>query len=76
MGGKEKMSAIVEKQREPKIRPANMARGWINVVPTARETRIGMMEIARPVKAEASISPKRIVQTDTGHDASLSRVLA
>jgi hypothetical protein len=76
VGGKEKMRAIVEKHREPKIIPASIARGWTNVAPTTRERRIGMIETTRPDSAEASISPKRIVQTDTGQDTSLSRVLA
>ena len=76
MAGKEKMRAIAEKHRELRRTPASITQGWINVTPTTRESKIGIKEIANPVSAEASISPIRIVQTDTGQDTSLSSVLA
>jgi hypothetical protein len=70
------MSAIAEKHSELRRTPASITQGWMNVTPTTRESIIGIREIANPVSAEASISPKRIVQTDTGQDTNLSRVLA
>jgi hypothetical protein len=76
VAGKEKMRAIAEKQRELRIIPANKIRGCVNGTPSARATITGKIVIINPVKAEATISPKRIVQTDTGLEASLSRVLA
>jgi len=76
VAGKEKISAIAEKHRELRRTPASITQGWTNATPTTRESNIGIREIANPVSAEASISPRRIVQTDTGHDTSLSKVLA
>jgi hypothetical protein len=67
---------MAEKHKELRRTPASITQGWINVTPTTIESKIGIREIINPVSAEANISPRRIVQTDTGHDTSLSRVLA
>jgi hypothetical protein len=75
VAGTEKMSAIAEKQRELRIIPASRTRGCVNETRNARATATGMIVITRPVSAEASKSPRRMVQTATGQDASLSRVL-
>ena len=75
VAGTEKMSAIDEKQRELRIIPASRTRGCVNETPSARAIATGMIVTTRPVSAEASMSPRRMVQTDTGQDANLSRVL-
>jgi hypothetical protein len=75
-GGKERISAIVEKQIEPSRIAVIRIDGSTILVPTATAITIGIMEITIPVKADASMSPKRIVQTATGVETSLSKVLA
>ena len=74
VAGKEKMSAIAEKQRELRIIPASKTRGWVKETPSARAITSGRIVIMRPVKAEASKSPRRMVQTHTGLETNLSRV--
>jgi hypothetical protein len=75
VAGIEKMRAIEEKQRELRTIPASRTTGCVNETPSARATATGMIVTTRPVSAEASMSPRRMVQTDTGQDANLSRVL-
>jgi hypothetical protein len=70
----ERRSAIVEKHIEPRSTAIIRTNGLIMLVPTATIIKIGIIEITIPVKAEASISPKRIVQTATGAETSLSKV--
>jgi hypothetical protein len=76
VAGKEKMSAMAEKQRALRIIPAASTTGWVNETPNAKAIATGTIVIIKPVKAEASKSPRRIVQTDTGQETSLSKVLA
>ena len=75
-GGIERRSAIVAKQSEARIIPTSRTRGLVILAPVARAIRIGTIEITMPVRAEASMSPKSIVQTATGQEISLSNVLA
>ena len=75
-GGEEIMSDAVEKQIEPRIIATASISGFTMVAPTASAMMIGMMDMIMPVSIEASISPRRIVQTATGQEISRSSVLA
>ena len=50
--------------------------GLVMVVPKARAMIIGIMEMTIPVSMDATMSPKRIVQIESGEETNLSRVLA
>jgi hypothetical protein len=50
--------------------------GLTMFVSTAIVIMMGIMEITMPVKAEATMSPKRIVQTAIGAETNLSKVRA
>ncbi len=75
-GGEEIMSDAVAKQIEPRIMATTSINGFTMVVPTAKAMIIGTMDMIIPVSIDASISPKRIVQTATGQEISRSSVLA
>lgn len=75
-GGEEIISDAVAKQTEPRIIATTSINGFTIVVPTAKAMIIGTIEIIMPVSIDATISPKSIVQTARGDDASLSSVLA
>ena len=74
VGGAEIKREAVEKQTEPKIMARARIKASVTVVPNARAMINGTIEMMTPVIAEASMSPKRIVQTATGQETSLSNV--
>ena len=67
-------SAMVAKQIEPVRMAAVRTNGFTMVAPKVSVIRIGMTDMMMPTNADASISPKRMVQTETGLDISLSSV--
>jgi hypothetical protein len=75
-GGEEIMSDAVAKQIEPRIMATTSINGFTTAIPMARAMIIGTMDMIIPVSIDASISPKRIVQTATGQEISRSSVLA
>ena len=76
VAGKEKMSAMEEKQKAAKITPIPKMNGYCMFVPPISPIRMGTRDMTIPKMADASISPRRIVHTATGQEASLSSVLA
>ena len=75
VGGAERMRDAVAKQTEPR-RIANIRINTSVIdVPKAMAVTTGTMEIITPVIAEASISPNRIAQTETGVEMRRSSVL-
>lgn len=75
-GGEEIMSDAVAKQIEPRIMATMSINGFTTEIPMAKAMIIGTMDMIIPVNIDASISPKRIVQTATGQEISRSSVLA
>ncbi len=76
VGGEERRSPMMEKHREARIMPMARIKGLVKVAPVTSPMIIGMIEIAIPKDAEASISPSKMVETVTGQDISLSKVFA
>jgi len=76
VAGEENINASEEKQKAARMMPSARMKGCTMLTPAPSPNTIGTTEIAIPKIREASTSPKRIVQTATGHDASLSRVRA
>jgi hypothetical protein len=76
LGGEEIITDSVAKQTEPRIMANARIRGLVMTVPITRAIMMGTIEMAIPVSMDATISPKRIVQTANGAETSLSNVLA
>jgi len=75
-GGDDIKSEAVAKQIEPRITATKRISGFTIVVPTTKAMIIGTIDIIMPVSIDATISPKSIVQTARGDDASRSSVRA
>ena len=64
------------KQKTATTTPKPKIRGLIISTPISKPTIMGNMETTIPKRNEENTSPRKIVQSETGEDISLSRVLA
>jgi hypothetical protein len=76
VAGEEKMSAIEEKHKAARITPIARMNGYCILAPLNSPIKMGTRDMAAPKITDASMSPRRIVHTATGQEASLSSVLA
>ena len=75
VGADENISPIAEKQNAASTMPRARMNGCVTVTPSAIPSIIGTREITIPKRTDASTSPKRIVVTEIGAAASLSKFL-
>jgi hypothetical protein len=75
-GGEEMSSDPVAKQTAPRIMAPTSVNGFTIADPMAMAIMMGTIDIITPVSIDASISPRRIVQTAIGAEISRSSVRA
>jgi hypothetical protein len=75
-GGEEIINDAVAKQIAPRIIAPASINGFTMEDPTAMAIMMGPIDMTTPVSMDASISPRRIVQTATGAETSRSSVRA
>lgn len=76
VAGKERIKARDEKQKLARTMPNTSTAGCNIPTPMPRPMKMGTAERAIPNMREASMSPRRMLETETGHEINLSNVRA